>query len=165
MLFQNMPERRRIATESVRSAKGPSRAPSLQSAFVSTDRASTAALCEGRQAKTVRTGVIVLAEDNLVSIVIPVYNGERFISRTLASAQAQTYAPIEIVVASVVRISDGAQVEGTIAPQELTIGGRFKGTIQADRVTLTNSAVVEGVRYITAPWQLRRTLGSFVGTS
>ena len=46
--------------------------------------------------------------------------------------------------ASVVRISDGAQVEGTIAAQELTIGGRFKGTIQADRVTLTNSAVVEG---------------------
>ena len=33
--------------------------------------------------------------------------------------------------ASIVRISDGAQVEGTIAAQELTIGGRFKGTIQA----------------------------------
>jgi cytoskeletal protein CcmA (bactofilin family) len=46
--------------------------------------------------------------------------------------------------ASIVRISDGAQVEGTIAAQELTIGGRFKGTIQADRVTLTSSAVVEG---------------------
>ena len=40
--------------------------------------------------------------------------------------------------------SDGAQVQGTIAAQELTIGGRFKGSIQADRVTLTNSAVVEG---------------------
>jgi cytoskeletal protein CcmA (bactofilin family) len=46
--------------------------------------------------------------------------------------------------ASIVRISDGAQVEGTIAAQELTIGGRFKGTIQADRVMLTSSAVVEG---------------------
>jgi cytoskeletal protein CcmA (bactofilin family) len=46
--------------------------------------------------------------------------------------------------ASIVRISDGAQVEGTIAAQELTIGGRFKGTIHADRVTLTSSAVVEG---------------------
>ena len=41
--------------------------------------------------------------------------------------------------ASIVRISDGAQVEGTIAAQELTIGGRFKGTIQADRVTLTRT--------------------------
>src|ERR1700751_333983 len=45
---------------------------------------------------------------------------------------------------SIVRISDGAQVEGTIAAQELTIGGRFKGTIQADRVMLTSSAIVEG---------------------
>jgi len=46
--------------------------------------------------------------------------------------------------ASIVRISDGAEVEGTIAAQELTIGGRFKGTIQADRVMLTSSAFVEG---------------------
>jgi len=46
--------------------------------------------------------------------------------------------------ASIVRISHGAQVEGTIAAQELTIGGRFKGTIQADRVMLTSTAVVEG---------------------
>jgi cytoskeletal protein CcmA (bactofilin family) len=46
--------------------------------------------------------------------------------------------------ASIVRISDGAQVEGTIAAQELTIGGSFKGTIRADRVMLTSSAVVEG---------------------
>ena len=46
--------------------------------------------------------------------------------------------------ASIVRISNGAQVEGAIAARELTIGGRFKGTIHADRVTLTSSAVVEG---------------------
>jgi cytoskeletal protein CcmA (bactofilin family) len=43
--------------------------------------------------------------------------------------------------ASIVRISDGAQVEGTIAAQELTIGGRFKGTIQADRVMLTHRSL------------------------
>lgn len=46
--------------------------------------------------------------------------------------------------ASIVRISDCAHVEGAIAAQDLTIGGRFKGTIQANRVTLTSSAVVEG---------------------
>ena len=34
-------------------------------------------------------------------------------------------------------------MEGAIAAQDLTIGGRFKGTIQANRVTLTSSAVVE----------------------
>jgi cytoskeletal protein CcmA (bactofilin family) len=46
--------------------------------------------------------------------------------------------------ASIVRISDGAKVEGAIAAQDLTISGRFKGAVQANRVTLTSSAVVEG---------------------
>ena len=46
--------------------------------------------------------------------------------------------------ASIVWISDGAQVEGAIVAQELIIGGRFKGTIEANRVTLISSAVVEG---------------------
>ena len=46
--------------------------------------------------------------------------------------------------ASVVRISEGAEVKGTIAAQDLIIGGRFKGTIHANRVILTSSAVVEG---------------------
>ncbi len=36
--------------------------------------------------------------EHSVSIVIPVFNGERFIERTLASALNQTYRPIEIVV-------------------------------------------------------------------
>ncbi len=44
-----------------------------------------------------------MVEDGLVSVVIPVHNGERFISRTLASVQAQTYDRIEIVV-----INDGS---------------------------------------------------------
>jgi glycosyltransferase involved in cell wall biosynthesis len=42
-------------------------------------------------------------EDGLVSVVIPVHNGERFISRTLASVQAQIYDRIEAVV-----IDDGS---------------------------------------------------------
>jgi glycosyltransferase involved in cell wall biosynthesis len=33
-----------------------------------------------------------------VTVVIPVYNGECFIDRTLASALAQTYDPLEVVV-------------------------------------------------------------------
>jgi glycosyltransferase involved in cell wall biosynthesis len=37
-------------------------------------------------------------EDALVSVIVPVRNGERFVSRTLTSALAQTYKPVEVVV-------------------------------------------------------------------
>ena len=43
-----------------------------------------------------------------------------------------------------VLIDEGAQVEGDIVAEELTIGGQVKGTIHANRVKLNNTAVVEG---------------------
>jgi cytoskeletal protein CcmA (bactofilin family) len=46
--------------------------------------------------------------------------------------------------ASTVLIDDGAQVEGDIVAEELTIGGWVKGTIHANRVKLIGSAIVEG---------------------
>lgn len=46
--------------------------------------------------------------------------------------------------ASIVQISDGAQVDGNIVAEELTIGGRVKGTIHANRVRLNSTAVVDG---------------------
>ena len=45
----------------------------------------------------------MMVEDHLVSIVVPVYNGERFIDRSLMSALAQTYDQLEIIV-----IDDGS---------------------------------------------------------
>jgi glycosyltransferase involved in cell wall biosynthesis len=39
-----------------------------------------------------------MTEDPLVSVVIPVYNGERYLRRTLESALAQTYNPLEVIV-------------------------------------------------------------------
>ena len=41
-------------------------------------------------------------------------------------------------------ISDGAQVEGNVIAQNVTICGRVKGTIRAVRVKLQNGGVVEG---------------------
>jgi glycosyltransferase involved in cell wall biosynthesis len=41
--------------------------------------------------------------DGLVSVVIPVYNGERFLARALDSALAQTYRDLEVIV-----VNDGS---------------------------------------------------------
>jgi predicted acyltransferase (DUF342 family) len=51
------------------------------------------------------------------------------------------------VRASTVQIGDGAQVEGDIVAQELTIGGCVKGTIRANRVKLNSTAMVDGDIY------------------
>ena len=46
--------------------------------------------------------------------------------------------------ASTVVIAEGAQMEGDVVADELTIGGHVKGTVHANRVKLNSTAVVEG---------------------
>ena len=41
-------------------------------------------------------------------------------------------------------IGDGAQIEGSVIAQNVTICGRVKGTIRAVRVKLQNGGAVEG---------------------
>src|SRR5262249_15483974 len=41
-------------------------------------------------------------------------------------------------------ISDGAQVDGSVIAQDLTVRGRVKGTIRAHRVKLQDGGTVEG---------------------
>src|SRR5262245_38828549 len=48
------------------------------------------------------------------------------------------------VRASDLQISDGAQVEGSVIAQNVTVCGRVKGTIRAVRVKLQNGGAVEG---------------------
>jgi len=58
---------------------------------------------------------------------------------------AQVFGRIEGEVrASDLQISDGAQIEGTVIAQNVTVCGRVKGTIRADRVKLQNGGAVEG---------------------
>jgi cytoskeletal protein CcmA (bactofilin family) len=58
---------------------------------------------------------------------------------------AQVFGRIEGELrASDLLISDGAQVEGNVIAQSVTICGRVKGTIRAVRVKLQNGGAVEG---------------------
>src|SRR5262249_15274290 len=43
-----------------------------------------------------------------------------------------------------VLIAGGAEVQGDVVAEDLTVGGRVKGTIRANRVRLDSSAIVEG---------------------
>jgi cytoskeletal protein CcmA (bactofilin family) len=58
---------------------------------------------------------------------------------------AQVFGRIEGELrASDLLISDGAQVEGSVVAQDVTVCGRVKGTIRAVRVKLQNGGAVEG---------------------
>src|SRR5262249_31221940 len=48
------------------------------------------------------------------------------------------------VRASDLQINDGAQVEGSVIAQKVTVCGRVKGTIRAVRVKLQSGGAVEG---------------------
>jgi cytoskeletal protein CcmA (bactofilin family) len=48
------------------------------------------------------------------------------------------------VRASTIVIAEGAQVEGEVSAEEVTIGGYVKGTIHANRVELNSTTVVKG---------------------
>src|ERR1700757_4897759 len=58
---------------------------------------------------------------------------------------AQVFGRIEGEVrASDLQISDGAQIEGSVIAQNVTVCGRVKGTIRAVRVKLQSGGAVEG---------------------
>src|SRR3989440_9396381 len=58
---------------------------------------------------------------------------------------AQVFGRIEGELrASQLLISDGAQVQGSIIAQDVTVCGRIKGTVRAVRVKLQNGGAVEG---------------------
>jgi cytoskeletal protein CcmA (bactofilin family) len=46
--------------------------------------------------------------------------------------------------ATTVLVAEGAEVEGDLVAEEVTIGGRVKGTVHGGRVRLNGTAVVEG---------------------
>jgi glycosyltransferase involved in cell wall biosynthesis len=57
----------------------------------------------------------------LVSIVIPVYNGARYLKEAIDSALAQTYSPCEIIV-----VNDGSKDDGKTEAAALSYGNRIQ---------------------------------------
>jgi cellulose synthase/poly-beta-1,6-N-acetylglucosamine synthase-like glycosyltransferase len=78
----------------------------------------------------------------LVSICLPVYNGEAWVARALESALAQTYEPLEIVVsdnastdgtAELVRSYGDPRVRISTAAQRATMSGNHNRAVQLSR--------------------------------
>ena len=57
----------------------------------------------------------------LVSIIIPVYNGENYLQQAIDSALAQTYGNLEILV-----INDGSTDEGRTEQIALSYGDKIR---------------------------------------
>ena len=72
-------------------------------------------------------------------------SGMSIVGKIECSGPAQVFGRIEgELQASDLLIGSGAQVEGTVVAQDLTIRGRVKGTIRAVRVRLQDGGAVEG---------------------
>lgn len=57
-------------------------------------------------------------EEPLVSVIVPVHNGSRFVRQSLASALEQTYDNIEVVVVDDGSTDDTRQIVRSIADQD-----------------------------------------------
>jgi len=72
-------------------------------------------------------------------------SGMSIIGNIECNGPAQVFGGIKGELrASDLLIGDGAQIEGTVIAQNVTVCGRVKGTIRAVRVKLQNGGAVEG---------------------
>ena len=76
--------------------------------------------------------------------VSSISSGLSIIGKIVGQGSLTIFGRVEGEHASTVEIAEGAQMEGDVVADELTIGGHVKGTIHANRVKLNNTAVVEG---------------------
>ena len=76
--------------------------------------------------------------------VSSINSGLSIIGKIIGHGALTIYGHVEGELRSTAVIAEGAQMEGDIFAEELTNGGHVKGTIHANRVKLTNTAVVKG---------------------
>jgi cytoskeletal protein CcmA (bactofilin family) len=72
-------------------------------------------------------------------------SGMSIVGKIECNGPVQVFGRIEGELrASELIISDGAQIDGSVIAQDLTVRGRIKGTIRAHRVKLQDGGAVEG---------------------
>jgi cytoskeletal protein CcmA (bactofilin family) len=72
-------------------------------------------------------------------------SGMSIVGKIECTGPVQVFGRIEGELrASELIISDGAQIDGSVIAQDLTVRGRIKGTIRAHRVKLQDGGAVEG---------------------
>jgi len=127
----------------------------------------------GRDSKSDRSPCRRLPQTPLVSIVVPVRNGESFIGEALLSALDQTFTDFEVVVA------DNASTDGTLAvvealgdgddrmtvltsPVDLGAGANWNRAVRAARGTYVKLLCADDV---LEPSCLERQLAAFSGAA
>ncbi len=71
--------------------------------------------------------------------------GMSIVGKVVSDGTVRIFGRIEGELhAATVLIADGAQIEGDVVAEDLTIGGRVKGVVHANRVRLNGTAMVEG---------------------
>jgi cytoskeletal protein CcmA (bactofilin family) len=84
-------------------------------------------------------------EQEAIDQASSICRGMTVVGKIFGEGTVQLFGRIEGELrALAVSINEGAQVEGDVIAEELTISGQVKGTIHANRVKLNSNAVVEG---------------------
>ena len=91
------------------------------------------------------SAVADLAPQTAPETISSISSGLTFVGKIAGKGTLTIFGHVEgELQASIIQISDGAQIDRNIVAEELTIGGRVKGTIRANRVRLNSTAVVDG---------------------
>jgi cytoskeletal protein CcmA (bactofilin family) len=98
-----------------------------------------------RQHSLVEQGAVRPEPTTKVEMVSCIGSGMAIVGNIKCNGPAQVFGRIEGELhASDLLIGNGAQVEGSVIAQDVTVCGRVKGTIRAVRVKLQEGGAVEG---------------------
>ena len=90
-------------------------------------------------------GEVVAMRNDMVSIVIPVYNGSNYLREAIDSALAQTYKNIEIIV-----VNDGSKDDGATEQIAISYGDKIKYFHKENGGS--SSALNMGISHMSGEW-------------